>query len=575
MTNKPRGRSVEQIDTALDPDTERTPLLAGTPTPTTTTSSTTPPPPHPDDAIDDSHSDSDAASQDQDDDTSPPVSHLGAAALLLRPRVILLSLALVFLIELGVGMTVPPLNAVMESIICRQMHPEVFSPPLPSPSANANATTTMTMMVAGKIRYYAGGLVLADDPACKGPDVQGYLAMLRGWANTFESIPGIVGAVPYGILSDRWGRRPLMGLSLAGIVLSYVFTYAVLYFSDVVPLWVTWFSAAFQLIGGGGAIVVAMLYTTIADVMPSDKRATVFFQLGAVFLGSQMVAGPLGGAMLVWNPWIPLLVALAILIITNTAVLAFPETVHVHDWKGPGEEQGSDEAGMPRVGKLWHKACAGLAEVWDFVLGNTSLAVLMLSLVFVVLGRFVGELLLQYATDRYGWSWSQASMVLTIRNGASLVTLLALLPVASWLCVHRLGMAGVAKDLWLSRWSGILCIVGSLTVAGAVNGALFSIGLLWLALGSGMTALIRSLINALVEEHYVGTVNTLIGFMEMVGMTVAGPLLAKSLSVGLNLGGAWIGLPFLTTGLFFVISTAMLWSFRLPTGQRASVQSSC
>ncbi|KAK4119330.1 MFS general substrate transporter [Parathielavia appendiculata] len=544
-----RGRSIERIDAALDPDTERTPLLAGTPTPTTTIST---PSPYFDDTIND-------ASEDE----SPPVA-------LLRPRVIIISLVLIFLIELGIGMIIPPLNAVMESIICRRMHPEVFSPPplVPElPSAN------VTMV--GKIRHFAGGLILADDPACKGPDVQGYLAMLRGWANTFESIPGIVGAVPYGILSDRWGRRPLMGLSLAGIVLSYVFTYAVLYFSDVVPLWVTWFSAAFQLIGGGGAIVIAMFYTTIADVVPSDERATVFFQLGAVFLASQMVAGPLGGAMLVWNPWIPLLVALAVLIVTNTAVLAFPETVHVHDRKRPEEEQSSNETGTINSDNLWQKARTGLAEVWDFILGNTSLAVLMLSLVFVILGRFAGELLLQYATDRYGWGWSVASMVVTIRNAASLVTLLSLLPVASWFCVHRLGMAGVAKDLWLSRWSGIFCIVGNLIVAGAVNGTLFSIGLLWLALGSGMTSLIRSLINAQVEEHHVGTVNTLIGFMEMVGMTTASPLLAKSLSVGLNLGGAWIGLPFVTTALLFLISTTMLWTFRLPNGQQAFVHSSC
>jgi MFS family permease len=318
-----------------------------------------------------------------------------------------------------------------------------------------------------------------------------------------------------------------------------------------------------------------MFYTSLADVVPSDERATVFFQLAAVFLGSQMIAGPLGGAMLIWDPWIPLLVALAVLILTNIAVVAFPETVHVHDRKGADEEQEESDAGVPRAAKLWEKARTSIVEVWDFILGNRSLAFLMLSLVFVVLGRFVGELLLQYATDRYGWSWSVASMVLTIRNAGSLVTLLSLLPVVSWFCVQRLGMTAVGKDLWLSRWSGIICIVGSLTVAGAVNGTLFSIGLLWLALGSGMTSLLRSLLNALVEEHHVGTVNSLIGFMEMVGMTVTGPLLAGGLSVGLKLGGAWVGLPFIISGLFFVVSTAILWVFKLPDGRRASAEPSC
>lgn len=274
--------------------------------------------------------------------------------------------------------------------------------------------------------------------------------------------------------------------------------------------------------------------------------------------------------MLIWGPWVPLLVAITVLIIANLAVLAFPETVHLHARKGREQAQHAEGDGSPKARKLWQKACEGLAEVWDFVLSNKSMAFLMLSLTFVVLGRFVGELLLQYATARYHWSWSVASMVLTIRNAGSLVTLLAALPVASWFCIQRLGMAGVAKDLWLARWSGVIQIVGSLTLAAAVNGALFSVGLVWYALASGMVPLIRSLLNTLVEEHHVGTVNSLIGFMEMVGMIVAGPLLSKSFSVGLNLGGAWIGLPFFTSGLLFVLSTAMLCIFRLPNGQRSS-----
>jgi hypothetical protein len=316
-----------------------------------------------------------------------------------------------------------------------------------------------------------------------------------------------------------------------------------------------------------------MFYTAIADVVGLEERATVFFQLTAVFLATQMVAGPLGGVMLIWDPWFPLLAGLAVLLVATVTVLAFPETVHVHDGKGGQEEEQVDVDGTPMMRKLWRKAMASLADVWDFVLSNRSVAFLMLSLTFVVLGRYVGELLLQYSTARYHWSWTRASMVLTIRNAGSLVTLLAILPVASWLCIQRLGMAGTVKDLWLARWSGVIQIVGSLTIAAAVNGGLFSFGLIWYALGAGMAALVRSLINALVEQHHVGTVNSLIGFMEMVGLTVAGPLLAKSLSVGLNLGGAWVGLPFITAGLFFIVSTAILWMIRLP-GVRL-VESSC
>jgi hypothetical protein len=318
-----------------------------------------------------------------------------------------------------------------------------------------------------------------------------------------------------------------------------------------------------------------MMYTAIADVISVELRATVFFQIAAMYLGSQMVAGPLGGAMLVWGPWVPLLFGLAVLLICNLLTFVFPETVHLHDRKGAHGGQDADGDGAPGMAKFLQQARTGLAEVWDFILGNQSLAFLMVSLVFVILGRFVGELLLQYATKRYNWSWSFASMVLTVRSAGSLVTLLVVLPAASWLCVKRFGMSGVAKDLVLARWSGVVQIVGGLLIAAAPNGIFFSFGLVWFALGSGMSSLIRSLLNALVEEHHVGTVNSLVGFMETAGLIIAGPLLAKSLSVGLNLGGAWIGLPFITAAVFFALSTAIVWTFRLPNKGRPSVEPSC
>lgn len=324
-----------------------------------------------------------------------------------------------------------------------------------------------------------------------------------------------------------------------------------------------------------------MIYTMLADVVPSDERAVVFFQITSVFLGSQMIAGPIGGALLEWSPWLPLLLSLLAGIISNLLIFAFPETVYVHSrkrtWQEEEEEAARDGYGnetktfRSRLANIWQKAGEGALEAYGFIITNQSVAFMLIALTFLVLGRYVSELLLQYATDRYGWSWGKASMVLTVRNGGSLLTLLVVLPAMSWFCIQRLGMDSVSKDLWLARWSGIVYIIGSLIIACAVNGTVFSVGLAWYALGSGMLAMLRALVNAVVEEHHVGILNSLIGFTEVLGMTFAGPALAESLRVGLERGGAWVGLPFFLSAVLFTISTVVVWLFRLPQNKRGLV----
>lgn len=76
--------------------------------------------------------------------------------------------------------------------------------------------------------------------------------------------------------------------------------------------------------------------------------------------------------------------------------------------------------------------------------------------------------------------------------------------------------------------------------------------------------------NSLVEAHHVGTLNSLIGFMENVGLMIAGPTLSEALRIGIDLGGPWIGLPFLCAALLFSVSTAVVWAFRMPGRGRSA-----
>ena len=335
-----------------------------------------------------------------------------------------------------------------------------------------------------------------------------------------------------------------------------------------------WFASVGLVVGGGTGVTLAMMYTYVADVVPVAGRATVFFQLNAVILIADLVASPVTAVLMARSPWLSLALSMVLLTLGLLVCLVLPETNGIHKknresaaaQRPPGAE-GSAKAGtLQRL--LSHVRSSGL-EARDFIVGNTRVFLLVQTLVFVVLGRWVQEMLLQYATRRYHWRWSQATFLLSIRSASNLVILLTVLPAISWWLVSRRGMSGMAKDLLLARVSGVLLVLGSLWIALATNGYWLAVGLVLFSSGGGINSLIRSLANALVEEHHVGILNTLVSIIDQIALMVGGPLLATTLSLGFEMGGVWVGLPFMCSALMFATSTLVVLVFRLPASPRA------
>lgn len=305
----------------------------------------------------------------------------------------------------------------------------------------------------------------------------------------------------------------------------------------------------------------------------------MFFWAQSTQLVAMLVGAPLTGMLMRWAVWLPIWVSLLLLVLGILISLVMPETLglNTHDQQPPApadDNQGTDMRGSSpetedtklstRMRHIWHKVKTDFQEMFTFVLGNLRVTFLLLSIVFAVLGKFVEEMLLQYSSKRYNWSYDQASTFLAIRPASSLVLLLVVLPGISWLFLNRFKMVSVAKDLWIARVSGVFLTVGAFMTATAVNGYLLMVSLVVMSMGTGLLSVVRSLANALVEEHHVGIVNSLIGFMEMVGLLIAGPVLSQSLRVGFKLGGPWVGLPFLCASFLCAVSTAIVWSFRIP-----------
>jgi MFS family permease len=74
-----------------------------------------------------------------------------------------------------------------------------------------------------------------------------------------------------------------------------------------------------------------------------------------------------------------------------------------------------------------------------------------------------------------------------------------------------------------------------------------------------MPAVLRSLLSSMVEPRHMGTLNSLIGVLEMLGLMIAAPVLFGSLSLGFEWGGAWTGLPFICAAAIISVATAIIW----------------
>lgn len=455
-----------------------------------------------------------------------------------RPNYYILGLVLsvVFVTELANSVSKAPLIRIFESVIC-QNHFALVDP--------------------SKINSHG----VVEERYCKVGPVQEELALLRGWQDFFDYIPGLFLAIPFGMLADRYGRKWLCLLNIASMWLRMGWICFVCAFPNAFPIRLIWLESALGIFGGGNLVASALFMVVMTDVTPEASRGNMFLYAHAALCATEFFGPPLGSVLMDRDPWTALGVSLLLLSLAIPLAVALPGTL-TRSWTNFPTTSSSSRCGSSidqSSGAIASSKITSCLPSLRFMLYDYRILFVLFASMSFIFGQACANLILQYTSRRYGWSLSKAAYLSSVRAAIMIVALLGLLPLSSYFLLKRGNCTARNKDALILRLSYIIVTIGLLVEGLAPNAPLFIIGCCIATVGMGASALIRSFLSTLVKPDEVGRLFAVMSLAWTAAMLVASPVVANLFTVGVSNGGVLSGLPFLFSGLLFAVTTMAIW----------------
>ncbi|KAL4875079.1 major facilitator superfamily domain-containing protein [Aspergillus karnatakaensis] len=500
----------------------------------------------------------------------------------IRSRFMITLFAIVLAVEVGFVMAGGPITRIYESIACREYYVE-FDP--------------SKIGVDGQVK----------EELCKGKEVQSEVAAVKGFYEFFEGVLSVILAAPYGLLADRLGRRKALCFGIPGFILNCVILFVVMWFSDVFPLRMVWTACLSYVFGGGPVVTMAVIFTMMADVTTEEERALMFFRFGIVSMVADFISSAASSWLMVYNPWIPLLIGWSVVIVGVLMALLLPETknavtprthesgaaeLELDALSSPSEidprasaEKYPDDIDLdtedplstffnrPKNRSLLSSLFTTLTSSltpYAFIFRSKRVLLLLTAFLVYRLSRGSSWFLTQYISARYNWTLAQANLLTSFKPALTIPLFLFILP---YISSHVLaGLPSAAKDLKLARGSLIFLAVGTLGIGLSPSIGFLIPSLITQTMGSGFAYLARSLITTLVHRDETARLFTVIEVLQAIGNVIASLSITTVFQVGLSLGGPWIGLAWMMTSTAFCLVGVAVWAFELPGERDKEVQ---
>ena len=329
-----------------------------------------------------------------------------------------------------------------------------------------------------------------------------------------------------GMLSDRFGRRPVVLLSNFGLA----FDYGIMAMAPSIR----WLFLGRILAGlSSSSIPTATAY--ISDITPPEKRSKSFGLLGAAF-GTGFVIGPaLGGWLGMHNSRLPFWVAgAASLLNACYGLVVLPESLapenrqHRFLWKS------ANPLGSLKLLRS-HAELLGLATV-NF-------------LVYIAHEIYLTVWVL-YAMYRFGWNQRMIGMLLAVVGICSILCYGGLVgPMVSRLGERRALITGLAFGAFgfaMYGWANSTWLFVAAIVVSSLWGLVFPTS----------QALMTQRVSASEQGELQGAIGSLRGIAMIVGPQIFAATFAYFISPGHRLPGA----PWYLAALLLAVSLAIAWS---------------
>ncbi|KAG8415735.1 hypothetical protein J3459_011837 [Metarhizium acridum] len=454
-----------------------------------------------------------------------------------RATVLLLCGLLTVVADFGGSLTAAPEVRLLEMTVCREFYalrdPSVIGPP---------------------------PLGYVDESLCKVADIQVSLAYLRAWKRCLDSIPGLLLTLPFGRLADRWGRKPVLMLCIAGQILAYVWLLIVCYFYEVFSPKSIWFGSLFLALGGGSRMLTAVLNSVIVDVCAEEKRSVVFYIFGAAIHITDIVALPLGSWFLSQDLWLPFKFCSPLMLLSFAIILLLPETMSLPQSPPLVNSQQDRERTHERKPVGQRNMVDALRGLYDRARRNDG-TLGWFALIFIHSFAIQSSpLLLQFSSKRLEWTLARAGYLLSIRAVCAIVVLVVLVPAANFLVSRKARYPhqdGI--DILVCRLTLFLLAVGNIITGFSTSAIFVVIGTIIVSFGIPFPQAMQGILGDIAQSQGSSTASLYAGqaLTELAGASLGTLSMATIFDLGSHLGDErelGLGMPFWASAVLFTVA---------------------